>query len=90
MTIQSTSSSVSTDQIAFEGRLTSEDKEMLDIQKLLRMGFNENEVIKAYYQACREVRYAAHKLVDLLPKSSLQISASTEELEMLDIQRLIR
>ena len=63
---------------------------MLDIQKLLRLGFSESDVIKAYYQACREVRYAAHKLVDLLPKFSLESNANAEELEMLDIQRLIR
>ena len=81
--------SVSTDQIASEGRLTSEDKEILDIQKLLRMGFDESDVMKAYYQASRDVRRAAHKLVDLLPKSSLESNANAEDLEMLDVQRLI-
>ena len=63
---------------------------MMDIQKLLKMGFNENDVIKAYYRACRDVRRAAHKLIDLLPKSSLGNYANAEELEIVDIQRLIR
>ena len=81
---------MSTDQIASEGRLTSDDKEMLDIQKLLRMGFDESDVITAYYQACRDARRAAHKLVDLLPMSSLvSYHANAEDREMLDVQRLI-
>ena len=63
---------------------------MLDIRKLLRMGFDESDVITAYYQACRDVRRAAHKLVDLLPKSSLvSYHANAEDREMLDVQRLI-
>ena len=32
-------------------RAAAEQREMLDIQKLIKMGFEEGDVIMAYYQA---------------------------------------
>ena len=49
-----------------EERATAEQQEMLDIQRLIRMGFDEGDVIMAYYQSCRNIRRAAHKLVDIM------------------------
>ena len=42
-----------------------EEEEMEDIQQLLGMGFDEEKVLAAYYEANRDVRMAAHNLVEL-------------------------
>ena len=47
-------------------RAEQEQREMVDIQRLIKMGFQEGDVIMAYYQSCRNVRQAAHKLVDIM------------------------
>merc|ERR1711953_516874 len=46
-------------------RPKTEEEEMEDIQQLLGMGFDEEKVLAAYYEANRDVRMAAHKLVEL-------------------------
>ena len=46
-------------------RPKTEEEEMEDIQQLLGMGFEEEKVLAAYYEANRDVRMAAHKLVEL-------------------------
>ena len=47
-------------------RAEQEQREMVEIQRLIKMGFQEGDVIIAYYQSCRNVRQAAHKLVDIM------------------------
>ena len=47
-------------------RAEQEQREMVEIQRLIKMGFQEGDVIIAYYQSCRNVRQAAHKLVEIM------------------------
>ena len=69
-------------------RPKTEEEEMEDIQQLLGMGFEEEKVLAVYYEANRDVRMAAHKLVELSfgPSAWSILTQKMHEMVLLQLQ----